>query len=127
MFTSDEKKRFYLAAFAYLIAAAFLALFGAIYEVFSHGVYSFFMIYSFAIPLLLGTLPYLLMGLLDRKIPRPFTSRLWAFGIAALAVGCSFQGVLEIAGLTNRLIYVYPVVAAIMFAAALLTLTPRRS
>lgn len=39
-------------------AAGFLAFFGAVYEHFSHEVYSYYMIYAFAIPLFLGALPY---------------------------------------------------------------------
>ena len=33
------------------------ALFGAVYELFSHEVYSYYMIYAFGIPLILGVLP----------------------------------------------------------------------
>ena len=41
-----------------IIGTGFLALFGAIYEIFSHEVYSYFMLYAFAIPLAMGLLPY---------------------------------------------------------------------
>ena len=50
-------------SFIYLAAAVFCALFGAVYEIFSHGVFSFFMIYAFAFPLVLGAVPMLWMGL----------------------------------------------------------------
>lgn len=43
----------------FLAAAAFCALFAGIYELFSHGVYSYFMIFSFAAPLMLGAIPLL--------------------------------------------------------------------
>ncbi|MBR3245167.1 MAG: hypothetical protein IKN57_00260 [Parasporobacterium sp.] len=51
----------------YLIASIICAVFGAVYESFSHGVYSFFMIYAFAFPLLCGVLPFLLLTLAGGK------------------------------------------------------------
>ena len=50
-------------AFVHALAAVFLAFFGAVYETFSHEVYSYYMIYAFAIPLVLGTLPLLALAL----------------------------------------------------------------
>ena len=44
----------------YTIAALLTAAAGAVYELFSHGVYSYYMIYAFVIPLAGGTLPSLL-------------------------------------------------------------------
>ena len=38
----------------FLFASAFFALFAFIYEMFSHGVYSAYMIFAFLIPLVLG-------------------------------------------------------------------------
>lgn len=65
MYTSDIKqtrKRALKTALIYLTASVICAVFGAIYESFSHGVYSGFMIYAFAFPLILGTLPFLLLS-----------------------------------------------------------------
>ena len=62
MFTSEKSPgngRFGLPLGAYLTASVFCALFGAVYELFSHGVYSYWMIYAFAFPLLLGAIPCL--------------------------------------------------------------------
>ena len=73
----------------------FLALFGAVYELFSHEVYSYFMIYAFAVPLMLGVMPYALL-LISRKVPGRAALIPWNSGIAALSVGCVFRGVLEI-------------------------------
>ncbi len=53
-------------AFSYLIISVALAAAGAIYEHFSFGVYSNYMIYAFAIPLIGGTLPFML-----RSMKRP--------------------------------------------------------
>ena len=69
MFTSDRKKaveyayKLFNYACICLTAAVLCALFGAVYEVFSHGVFSFYMIYAFAIPLCLGTFPLMIIPL----------------------------------------------------------------
>lgn len=47
-------------AFRYLIISIAVALFGAVYEYFSFGVWSAFMVYAFMVPLLGGTLPFML-------------------------------------------------------------------
>lgn len=73
MVTTDKKKAGEYAhqmirySFIYLASAVFCALFGAVYEIFSHGVFSFFMIYAFAFPLVLGAVPMLWMGLRTAK------------------------------------------------------------
>ena len=94
---------------------AFLALFGAIYELFSHGVTSYYMIYAFAVPLIIGVLSYEVM-LIISKFPGKAFADIWNTAIATLSIGCVFKGVLEIYGTTNRLIIVYPMAgAALMF------------
>ena len=103
-----------------MAAAALLAVFGAVYELFSHEVYSYFMIYAFGVPLLLGALPYGIMALRGRT-PKRLTVNLWNSMIAAFSVGSLFQGVLDIFGTTNRLIIVYPVLGGAFGAAALLS------
>ncbi len=97
----------------------FLALFGAIYEAFSHEVYSYFMIYAFAVPLTLGVLPYTLM-LIHQKYPGRAALNLWNSGIAAFSVGSVFRGVLEIYGTTNALCAVYPVAGSLLLTIGLI-------
>ena len=72
MFTSvisDRRTYFncFDAARLYVLAAVNVAVFSAIYEHFSFGVYSPFMIFAFAVPLLMGALPFLL---LDRALKK---------------------------------------------------------
>ena len=117
MYTSDiSLKRNLLGNIA---GTAFLALFGAVYELFSHEVYSYFMIYAFAVPLMLGVLPYTLL-LISRKVPGRAALNLWNSGIAALSVGCVFRGVLEIYGTTNSLCVVYAAAGGALLAAGLI-------
>lgn len=120
MYTLDKKIKTSLQRVLNgLIATAACAIFGGIYENFSHGVYSNYMVYAFMIPLMLSVFPSLLL-LLNAKIEIPETVRiLWNCAVATLTVGCIFKGVLEIYGTTNRLMIVYPTVTAGLSAAAL--------
>lgn len=92
----------------YLLAALLCALFGAVYEQFSHGVYSYFMIYAFLIPLTAGAFPFCLAALCASPVmPGRLALNCYHSGIAAWTVGCIFQGALEIYGTSNRGVSVY--------------------
>ena len=108
-------------AMTQLYVTLFVALFGAIYEHFSHEVYSFYMIYAFAIPLVLGVLPYSLAALHGAAAIQIRGTKYWNAGICTLTLGSVFQGVLIIAGYTNRLIAVYPIAGVAMLALGLIT------
>ena len=101
-----------------LIITAFCAVFGEIYELFGHGVYSDFMIYAFMIPLMLSVIPSVFLLLFGKKKIPDTTRLLWNYGVATLTVGCIFQGILEIYGTTNRLSVIYPAIGFGFFAAA---------
>ncbi|MCD8117678.1 MAG: hypothetical protein LUE21_11335 [Oscillospiraceae bacterium] len=105
-------------AFVYLLAAVFCMVFGAVYEHFSHNVYSWYMIYAFAFPLLGGGVPFCAMTLLDRcPVPSRLPLNLYNSGIATLTVGSVFQGVLAIYGTTSRLTRVYWTAGIVLTAA----------
>ena len=92
----------------YAAAALGTAIFAAIYECFSHRVYSGFMIFASLIPLLGGALPYaLLERMTEEKQPGILCRMVYNSGIAALTAGSLFQGVLEIYGTTNPLSAAY--------------------
>ncbi len=103
---------------AYIASAAFTALFGAVYESFSHGVYSYYMIYAFAWPLLMGALPYAVLAVAGRTSSGPVAENLWHSAVATLTVGSAVKGVLEIYGTTNRLSGVYGPAGLALAAAA---------
>ncbi len=105
----DKKTGFaFKTAFVYLMISIFCALFGAIYEIYSHEVYSFYMIYAFAFPLVGGALPFSAMGLFRvKKYPYSASRNVYHSGIATLTVGSIIQGVLEIYGTTNILVKYY--------------------
>lgn len=121
MFTSDDKtKNVIKTAFVYLIITLFCAVIGAVYEKFSHEVYSYYMIYAFVIPLTLGAIPLFALGLFGKKTPCRFSLNAWNSGVAALTVGSIFKGALDIYGTTNRLLIVYPIVAGALLLAGII-------
>jgi len=109
----------------YVVASLACAAFAAVYEHFSHGVYSVFMVGRFAWPLVLGAVPALLAGLRGARVP-PAARRAWALGVATLTAGSAFQGVLEIYGTTSPLVVAYWVAGpALLVLAVVLALAAR--
>lgn len=91
--------------FIYIGVTIFAGIFSFAYELFSHQVYSNFMVYLFVIPLILGVIP----NAFALAIPRLNVGSAWqktvqAFAIATPSVGSILQGIVEIYGTTNSLI-----------------------
>lgn len=119
MYTSDTdtKKRGVLKhATGELLFAAFCALFGAIYESFSFGVFSFFMIYAFAFPFAAGIVQ-LAMYIWNKEPGQRFLNLFNSAAVTA-TLGSLSAGVVEIYGTENRLLIAYPVACAILIAAS---------
>jgi hypothetical protein len=103
----------------YEAATAFVLVLGAVYEYFSFGVWSGFMVYAFLFPLAGGVLP------LRSCCVRGGGSRLrqqgcGTAGIATFTAGCLFCGILEIYGTTNRLSGIYWIAGTVLLAAGVL-------
>ncbi|MET0015728.1 hypothetical protein [Oscillibacter sp.] len=95
-------------SFYYLLISIICAFFGAVYEMFSHGVYSYFMLYAFAFPLVGGALFFVLLSQgYGARMPGSVPRQFYHGGLAVLTVGSIMSGVLEIYGTTNSLISVY--------------------
>lgn len=110
MCTSDTNIKYKSAiksGFIYLGLSIFCALFGAVYELFSYDVYSYFMIYAFAFPLIGGVCVYFSIPLVHLKMPSRTSMRLYNSGIASFTAGSIIKGVLDIYGTSNSLIIVY--------------------
>lgn len=124
LFTSDtNSKRQQMAktGFIYLLVSLFFVLFGAVYEYFSHEVYSYFMLYAFAIPLVGRVLPYFSLAYFDRlHVPNRAICNIYNSGIATLTVGSCITGVLEIYGTTNKLTNIYWIVGFAFLAIAVI-------
>ena len=121
MYSSDteaNEKAASKTALVYLLVSLFCCLFGAVYESYSHGVYSGYMIYAFVFPLAGGALPFCVLSLTGtKKYPCRRSRNLYHSGIAALTVGSIVRGILDIYGTTNFLASFYwP--AGILLAAA---------
>ena len=91
----------------YAIIALICLVIGIVYEIFSHGVWSVFMIGAFAIPLILGVIPNLVIGFGNLKTPDMASETLYACGIATLTLGSMLKGALDIFGTTNTLLDYY--------------------
>ncbi len=105
----------------YFTASIVIAVAAAVYGLFSHGVYSYYMTYAFMIPLLAGALPHLLTALkgADQKTTLTGLNDVQLAFVATLTAGSLLKGVLDIYGTTNRLLIAYPVMAAIILVVVL--------
>ena len=120
LFISQDNIRLQKHIIGSIIAALFCALFAAVYESFSFGVYSYFMLFAFAIPLLGCSLPYSIIVFRNKNIPDIFSLRLWNSGIAAFTVGSVIEGVIEIYGTTNHFVIVYLAAGAVFCVSGLI-------
>ena len=131
LYTSEsEKIKDIRTALIYLIISIFLAAAGGVYEHFSFGVYSYYMIYAFAVPLVGGTLPFMLRYMRGVKqsgyhcekhistAKQYLSAELYHAAIASLTVGSIIQGILAICGRPNSLTFGYLIAAAVLLAAS---------
>ena len=108
----------------YFAASMIIAAAAAVYGLFGHGVYSYFMTYAFMIPLLGGAMPHLLAAMKGTELADIKDTQLAI--IATLTAGSLLKGVLDIYGTTNRLLTVYPALALLILAIALATFIKKR-
>ena len=112
----------------YLIISFICALFSFCYELFSHHVYSNFMIFTFTIPLVFGSLiSFLIYQINPSKIPDKLTIDLYNTSIATFTTYSLIKGVLEIYGTTNFLTNIYLIAGSILLTLSLTSyiLTPK--
>ena len=102
----------------YLGITAFIALFGFVYEQFSHNVHTFYMWFAWIWPLIFGFIPYLLLYVLKAKrVPGLLTESVYNFGVAMLTVRSVFKGVIIIYNTTNdAIVLVYTILAVVSLA-----------
>ena len=116
MFTLASNKRilFYRAAL-YLGITLFIALFGIVYEQFSHNVHTFYMWFAWIWPLIFGFIPYLLFYLLPiQRVPGVITESVYNFGVAMLTMRSIFKGVIIIYNTTSDgMVTAYTVLAIV--------------
>jgi glucan phosphoethanolaminetransferase (alkaline phosphatase superfamily) len=101
-----DKQRSKQALRGYVIGSICCAVFSSVYESYSHGVYSPFMMGLCLVPLLLGVLPALVFWK-KSFVFSPLEWNLWHFGVATLMVGCCLRGIFDIYGTAVSLVNVY--------------------
>lgn len=99
--------RFYQRLF--LFASVFFAVFAFIYEMFSHGVYSAYMIFAFLIPLVLGGIPMTLLRFFPKFSLSHISLQTYTGGIFMLTIGSICHGILDIYGTTNQKLILFPI------------------
>lgn len=103
---SNNKKGIRNTFFTYIGVVIFCIVFGLVYERFSHGIVSNFMLFGFMFPLGLGLVPFGLLFLTKtEKCPDTISTYIYNAGVATLTVGSYFKGMLDIYG-TTRDVYV---------------------
>ncbi len=112
------EKTFHRNSFVYLIISLFVALTGFIYEHFSHDIYSYSMIYAFAVPLVLGTLLNMILERLKAYAPGSLTRQFWHTGVGTLTLGFFISGVFQIYGTASGLLNWYYIAGVILLLAS---------
>ena len=114
MFTLASNKRdLFKKMMVYLGITAFIALFGCIYEQFSHNVHTFYMWFAWIWVLGFGFVPYLLLYLLPiQKVPGLIPECIYNFGVAMLTFRSIYKGVIIIYNTTgDTMILVYTILS----------------
>ena len=114
MYTLDIKKNNII----YLIISIFCGVFSYVYELFSHQVYSPFMIFPGVVTLFLG----IIITTILRDFHNIWSYRFYNSGVACVIVGMYIKGVLDIYGTTNHLLGIYFIVSIIFFVLFLVAL-----
>ena len=117
MYTSDtDKLNASRKCFkVYLAVSVFVLVFSIVYEIFSHGVISLYMILAFLFPLILGALPFGIINFMKKNYyPDTIASNAYHAGVSTLTVGCIMKGVLDIYGTSSSLIPIYNIVGIVL-------------
>lgn len=123
MFISEKNKKAYLYRFfAYLGITAFIALFGFVYEQFSHGVNSNYMWFAWIYPLFCGVGVYAILCFSPINfVPGVLAECCYNLGVALLTTRSIMMGVLEIYGKTNdRMVLIYLILFIIFISLGVL-------
>lgn len=104
---------------SYLLVTIVCQIFSMVYEAFSHQVYSPYMVFAPAIPMIGGVFVAELIYFMPKKLQPGQTSvKLYNSGIAAWTVGSLIQGILEIYGTENPLTIWYGTAGGVLIGLA---------
>ena len=110
----------------YFGISIFVFIFGQIYEYFSHGVYSSYVMFAFVIPFIGLFIPSLLNNLILKRRITDNVTLPWKCGIATLTVGSIYKGVLEIYGTSGTFEQVYLIIGSLLCIIATIVLITAR-
>ena len=111
----------------YIIETLSCVLFAMVYEYFSHGVISYFMVFAFIIPLVLGVISVSIFCLKKvRKMPTRLENNMYNAGVATITIGSIIEGILQIYGTTNVKVDVYFIVGIILLVIAIFSYLLRK-
>ncbi len=112
-------------SFDWFCIAIFCGIFAAIYEIFSHGVYSNAMIFLFAYPLLLGAVPCYILE--KKKLPMP--DRFYQDGVFTLTLASLLGGILEIYGTSSEYVtwFMYAGIILVVIGICRMIFMPKHS
>ena len=109
--TNQAKSELKKSSTHYLFASAGLFLINKIYARFSHGVSSDYMSWMFCIPLLGGTLFFLILRWLKPEMAESRRYQqfrhIYSYAISTFSTGCMIKGIVQIAGTDSLLIHFY--------------------
>ena len=116
---AKNKKALFKSLILYICITVFIAIFGFVYEQFSHNVHTLYMYLAWLWVLGFGVIPYLLLYLLPIKImPGFITECIYNLGVAFLTARSIYCGVIIIYGTTGeQMIMVYSILASICLIA----------
>ena len=99
----------------YLGITAFIALFGFVYEQFSHNVHTFYMWFAWLWVFVFGFIPYLLLYLLPiKRVPGFLSECVYNFGVAMITFRSIYMGVIIIYNTTGEaMIMTYTIISII--------------
>lgn len=98
--------------------SVFVLIFGIIYEMFSHGVISYYMIFAFLIPLINFLINIIFIS---GKIKiNKLSKNLFSMSICSFTFLSIINGVLDIYGTTNNLIFIYLIVGLILLVTSII-------
>ena len=116
MFISEKnKKKLLIIVLAYVGITAFIALFGAVYEQYSHNVHTPYMWFAWVWVLGFGLIPHLLLYFLPiNKIPGLISGCVYNFGVALITTRSLYIGVVTIANTPDdRWVLAYTIMSII--------------
>ncbi len=134
LFTLDMiiKKQLKKTAVIYAVFTVFIAVFGLVYEHFSHDVWSSYMGLCFLIPLF-GGIFYIVLKRFIFNSKKNTASKLFGIGddmyhsaVATFTLGSLIRGIVDIYGTTNHLLIWYAVAGCILLTAGVVLVLLRK-